>query len=45
MSDRAVETEFVFGRHAAAELSVAYEILVPQRRARIVRAVRKDGAP
>src|SRR6266702_1481205 len=35
VNDRAVEAEFVFGRHAAADLSVAYAILVPQRRARI----------
>lgn len=35
MNDRAVETAFVFDRHAAADLSVAYAILVPQRRARI----------
>src|SRR5271169_5171067 len=35
VNDRAVETESVFGRHAATELSVAYAILVPQRRARI----------
>ena len=33
MSDRAAGTEFVFGRHAATDLSVAYAILVPQRRA------------
>ena len=45
MSDRAVETEFVFGRHAATDLSVAYAILVPQRRARIARPARKDGRP
>ena len=38
VSDRAVEAESVFGRHAATELSVAYAILVPQRQARIVRA-------
>jgi site-specific DNA recombinase len=35
VSDRAVGTEFVFDRHAATDLSVAYAILVPQRRARI----------
>ena len=29
-----VETEHVFSRHGAAEMSVAYGILVPQRRAR-----------
>ena len=34
MNDRPVETESVFGRHAATELSVAYAILVPQRQAR-----------
>ena len=45
MSDRAVETEFVFGRHAATDLSVAYAILVPQRRARIVRAGQEGRPP
>ena len=35
VSDRAVGTEFVFDRHAATDVSVAYAILVPQRRARI----------
>ena len=44
VNDRAVETEFVFGRHAATELSVAYAILVPQRRARIVRPG-QEGRP
>ena len=44
MNDRAVETEFVFGRHTATDLSVAYAILVPQRRARI-RPARKEGRP
>ena len=38
MNDRVVETEFVFDRHAARDLSVAYAILVPQRRVRIERA-------
>src|SRR2546421_10658379 len=33
-----VETEFVFDRHAATDLSVAYAILVPQRRAPTMRA-------
>ena len=45
VSDRAVEAEFVFGRHAATELSVAYAILVPQRRARIVRACQEGRPP
>ena len=45
VSDRAVETEFVFGRHAATELSVAYAILVPQRRARIVRPGQEGRPP
>ena len=40
-----VETEFVFGRHAAAELSVAYAILVPQRRASIARAGQEGRPP
>ena len=35
MNDRTVGTEFVFDRHAATDLSVAYAILVPQRRASI----------
>ena len=45
VSDRAVEAEFVFGRHAATELSVAYAILVPQRQARIVRAGQEGRPP
>ena len=45
MNDRAVETEFVFDRHAATDLSVAYAILVPQRRARIARAGQEGGRP
>jgi hypothetical protein len=35
VSTRTVEAQFVFDRHGAAELSVAYRILVPERRARI----------
>jgi hypothetical protein len=35
VNERAVETEFVFDRHVATDVSVAYTILVPQRRARI----------
>ena len=31
MSGRVVETVFVFDRHAATDLSVAYDILVPER--------------
>ena len=42
MNDRVVETRFVFDRHAASDLSVAYAILVPQRRARIDGPVRKE---
>jgi hypothetical protein len=38
VNDPVVETQFVFDRHAATELSVAYAILVPARQARIVRA-------
>ena len=37
VNGRQVEAEFVFDRHAATDLSVAYAILVPQRRARIAR--------
>jgi hypothetical protein len=39
-----VETQFVFDRHAATDLSVAYTILVPQRRARVDRAG-QEGRP
>ena len=39
----AVETEHVFSRHAAAEMSVAYGILVPQRRARTAAAAPEGG--
>ena len=38
VSERVVETEFVFDRLQAAELSVAYRILVPERPSRSVRA-------
>ena len=38
MNARRIETRFVFDRHAAADLSVAYTILVPQRQARTRRA-------
>ena len=41
---RRVEAEFVFDRHAATDLSVAYGILVPPRRARIARAG-QEGQP
>jgi len=44
VNDRPVETESVFGRHAATELSVAYAILAPQRRARIARPG-QEGRP
>ena len=38
-----VETEHVFSRHAAAEMSVAYGILVPQRRARTAAPAAEGG--
>src|SRR5215218_2784252 len=38
VSGRVVETEFVFDRLQAAELSAAYRILVPERPSRSVRA-------
>ena len=38
-----VETEHVFSRHAAAEMSVAYGILVPQRRARTAAGAPEGG--
>ena len=44
MSGREVETQFVFDRHAATDLSVAYGILVPQRRARTGRAGQEGAA-
>ena len=45
VSERAVETEFVFGRHAAAELSVAYGILVRNGGPASRGPARKDGRP
>lgn len=43
MSGRVVETVFVFDRHAATDLSVAYGILVPERAARrLVAPARPD---
>ena len=45
VNDRAVGTEFVFGRRAAADLSVAYAILVPQRQARMVRPGQEGRPP
>jgi len=42
MNPRLVETVFVFDRDAAADVSVAYSILVPVRRALIDR-VGKEG--
>src|SRR5450759_3889571 len=42
--DRLGETVFVFDRHAAPDLSVAYAILVPARRARL-RAGQKGRPP
>jgi hypothetical protein len=44
VSEKAVEGEFVFGRHAAADLSAAYAILVPERRARVVRAGQEESS-
>ena len=41
MSARVVETEFVFDRLQAAELSAAYRILVPDRPSRACAPVRK----
>ncbi|MFC5105440.1 hypothetical protein [Kibdelosporangium philippinense] len=41
MNARVVETEFVFDRHAATDVSVAYAILVPPRRARMERTGQK----
>ena len=38
-----METEHVFSRHAAAEMSVAYGILVPQRRARTAAPAAEGG--
>jgi hypothetical protein len=37
VSERVVETEFVFDRLQSAELSAAYRILVPERPSRGVR--------
>jgi len=43
VSDRVVERVFVFDRHTATDLSVAYAILVPERRAR--RRAGQKGRP
>jgi len=43
VSGRAVESEYVFDRYAATDLSVAYAILVPQRQARI--RAGQEGTP
>src|SRR6266581_4083061 len=45
VSSRAVEAQFVFGRHAGAEVSAAYAILVPARRARIARSGQEGRLP
>jgi len=44
VSDRAVETESVFGRHAVTELSVGCAILVRQRQA-VIRPASNEGRP
>ena len=41
MNKRAVETVFVFDRHAATDLSVAYGILLPER---AIRPIPSRGA-
>ena len=45
MIERVVETEFVFDRLQAAELSAAYRILVPERPSRSMRAGQEVGCP
>ena len=45
MSGRVVETVFVFDRHAATDLSVAYDILVPEPAARPIAASGPAGPP
>jgi hypothetical protein len=42
---RVVETVFVFDRHAATDLSVAYDILVPEQAARPIAAPGPAGSP
>jgi hypothetical protein len=44
VNERVVETEFVFDRRTATDLSVAYAILVPPRRARTERTG-QEGRP
>ena len=44
MNERAVRTQWVFHRHAEVELSVVYDILVPQRSARLPRAGHEQEA-
>jgi len=45
MNGRAVELEGVFDRYAEADLSAAYAILVPQRRARVPTKPGEGGPP
>ena len=45
MKGRVVETVFVFDRHAATDLSVAYDILVPEPAARPIAASGPAGPP
>ena len=44
MRELPVEAEFVYSRHAAAGMSVAYGILVPQRRARTAAPAAEGGS-
>ena len=45
MSGRVVETVYVFDRHAATDLSVAYDILVPEPAAHPIAASGPAGPP
>jgi hypothetical protein len=45
VSGRVVETVFVFDRHAATDLSVAYDILLPEPAARPIAASGPAGPP
>jgi hypothetical protein len=44
VSGREVEAAFVFDRHAATDLSVAYAILVPQRQVALAHAGQEGRA-
>ncbi|ALV39223.1 hypothetical protein [Streptomyces sp. CdTB01] len=45
MNRLVVELEWVFSRHSGADVQAAYEVLVPQRRARTRRVEQQEQMP